>query len=107
MLVTRLAVAMALASTLSVVAQPVLKPVSFTFTVVDGTLMDVFDTIIRTTGIKIELDDAALAEAKSRRLVHVNFQNAQLEDALRFLTNRSELTLEVVDETTVRIRVKP
>jgi hypothetical protein len=107
MLVIRLAVALALASTISVLAQPVLKPASFTLTVVDGTLMDVFDTIVRATGIKIELDDAALAEAKSRRLVHVNFQNAQLEDALRFLTNRTELTLEVVDETTIRIRVKP
>jgi hypothetical protein len=107
MFVARLAVAMVLVSVLSAFAQPALKPVaSFSFTVVDGTLMEVFDVLARTTGIEIQLDDDASAEAKSRKVDRVNFVKARLEDVLQFLTRQSGLTFEVVDEDTVRIRLK-
>lgn len=105
-MVARLAVALVLASSISVFAQPVLKTANFTLNIADGTLVEVLDLIGRTTGVDIQIDQSVAAEVKNEKLKDVSFQNAQLEDALRFLASRRGLTLEVIDEKTVRIRAK-
>ena len=99
-------IALALTSTISLAAQPVLTPARLSLIVVDATLTEVFTTITRTTGTEILIDASAAEQVKIEKLGRVNFENAQLEDALRFLTNSQGLTFEIVDEKTVRIRVK-
>jgi hypothetical protein len=106
MFVARLAIALALVSAFSTFAQPLLKPATFTLKIDKATLVDVLDRISRATDIKIEVDEAVSADLKNRELVSVNFENTRVEDALRFLTTRSALTMEVLDEATVRIRAK-
>ena len=106
MAIARFTLAFAVASTLSVFAQPALKPATLTFTVIDGTVSDVLDAIERIAVIEIQVDDAVAAELNSRVLERVNFVDARLEDALRFLTSRNELFYEVVDEKTIRIRAR-
>lgn len=102
----RLAIALVLVSTIPTFAQPVLRPARVTFTIVQKTLADVFDAITRVTGVAIEFDDDALAEAKSHEVKEMRFVNARLNDVLPFVIRDSRLTFEVVDENTVRIRLK-
>lgn len=106
MRVAQFVVAVVLTSTVSLPAQPVLKSISVTLKVVDATVAEVFDTIERVARIEIQVDEPAIAEAISRKVTHVNFVNSQLEDILRFVTEQSGLTYEVIDEQTIRIRAK-
>ena len=86
--------------------QPALTPSTVTLAIVDSTLEQTLATMAKVTGVTITLDDSVSAETKSRKVPHVNFVNARLDDALQFLAKFSELEVVVVDERSVRIRPK-
>jgi hypothetical protein len=107
MRVVRFAIAFALISVVSMQGQVALKPTTVNLRVVDTTFAELVDTIARTTALDIRLDDTVGEEARNLKVEHIVFRDASLESVLTFLTDRSGLTFEVIDEKTVRIRAKP
>ena len=95
--------AFVLAAVVSAFAQPVLKPIPVTVTLVNLTVADIFHTITKMTGVAIQVDSAIALEVDARKIPHLSFEKAPVADVLGFVSRANEWTVEVIDEMTVRI----
>ncbi|HEX7283340.1 MAG TPA: hypothetical protein VF239_14885 [Vicinamibacterales bacterium] len=85
--------------------QPSTTPATVTLQIVDATFAETLATISKVSGIEIRVDEAVPVEVKERKLPHVNFVNARVDDALAFLAKHLTVKVEVVDEKTVVIKL--
>ena len=105
MRVVHVLVAFALAG-VALAAQPTLKAVTVRLTVNDITVGEAFRTLSRTTGVEILIDERVSDDVLSRKTGRVKFADAELASVLKFLADRAELALDVIDEKTVVVRPK-
>ena len=87
-------------------AQPSSPAATVTLAIVDATFVETLATIEKVTGMEIRVDEAVPEGVKERKVPHVNFVNARVDDALQFLAKFSGLVVEIVDEKTAVIKPK-
>lgn len=87
-------------------AQPSITPATVNLAIVDATFAETLATIAKVTGIEIRVDESVSEDVRSRKVPHVNFVNAKVDDALQFLAKFSGLVVEIVDEKTAVIKPK-
>ncbi|HEU4805720.1 MAG TPA: hypothetical protein VFS91_07930 [Nitrobacter sp.] len=85
-------------------AQPSISPATVTLAIVDATFVETLETIEKVTGIEIRVDESVSDDVRNRKVPHVNFVNARVDDALQFLAKFSGLVVEIVDEKTAVIK---
>jgi hypothetical protein len=84
--------------------QPATTPTTVTLQIVDATFVETLDTIAKVTGIEIRVDADVPADIKNRKVPHVNFVGARVDDALGFLAKHLGVKVEVVGDRTVVIK---
>ena len=106
MRVASFAVALVIAASTSLTAQPVLKLPPVSLRIVDTPFSEVLDFVGRMAKLDIQIDDAVPQEVLDRKIPTVVFRNADLVDVLKFLTKYNGLEFEIVDEDSIYIRVQ-
>jgi hypothetical protein len=106
MRVASFAVAVVIAASVALTAQPVLKSSRVSFRIAGAPLSKVLDLIGKIAEIDIQIDDAVPQEMLDRPIPNVVFRNAGLEDVLKFLAKHNGLAVEIVDEDSIHIRVQ-
>ena len=100
------AVALAVAASVLLAGQPVLKSPPVSFRIVDAPLSEVLNLVGKSAELDIQIDDAVPQEVLDRKIPNLVFRNADVEDVLKFLTKHNGLEFEIVDEDSIYIRVQ-